>query len=303
VTVREALAAAERRLGAAGCETAWLDARVLLSHATGWSETRIVAEGRDSLSPEAEAAFEEALGRRERREPVAYVTGRKEFRSLDFAVDARVLVPRPETELLVESALELLRKRAAERDRDLVVVDVGTGSGAIAVSIAHALAEAKLRASVRLVALDRSGEALTVAVENARRLLAPPRSVRFLRSDLTSALRGASVDLVAANPPYVAPAELATAPPELAYEPRLALDGRGVDGLAVVEHLLADSRRVLRPGGRILCEIGSTQGETALRRAESSGFESAKLLRDLSGVARVLVAEVPGASGEEVRRP
>jgi len=296
VTVREALAAAERRLGAAGCETAWLDARVLLSHATGWSETRIVAEGRDSLSPEAEAAFEEALGRRERREPVAYVTGRKEFRSLDFAVDARVLVPRPETELLVESALELLRKRAAERD-------VGTGSGAIAVSIAHALAEAKLRASVRLVALDRSGEALTVAVENARRLLAPPRSVRFLRSDLTSALRGASVDLVAANPPYVAPAELATAPPELAYEPRLALDGRGVDGLAVVEHLLADSRRVLRPGGRILCEIGSTQGETALRRAESSGFESAKLLRDLSGVARVLVAEVPGASGEEVRRP
>jgi release factor glutamine methyltransferase len=255
----------------------------------------LIAEDRDPLAPSEESAYEAALVRRARREPVAYITGAKEFFSLTFAVDARVLVPRPETETLVEAAVAFLRERLAAGGTP-VVLDVGTGSGAIAVAIAHAVAAYEPASAMRLVALDCSGEALALARDNARRLLVRPPALGFFRGDLTHAVRAESADLVAANPPYLAAAEIAGGAPELAWEPRTALDGGSTDGLGVVRELLADARRVLRAGGRILCEIGAAQAERAVELAERSGFVSARVLRDLAGAARVLVAEVPAGS-------
>lgn len=284
MTLRDALIAAERRLAAAGCETPGLDARVLLGHVTGHSEAGLIAHDRDPLG-EAEEAYEALLRRREQREPVAYLTGEKEFYSLSFAVGPEVLVPRPETELLVDQALEYLAAREEARS----VVDVGTGSGAIALSLRH---ELRGHGDLSILALDCSEEALGVARENARRLLGESTGVesglRFAAGDLTRALDSDSVDLVVSNPPYLTRAELEEAPPELAFEPRGALDGGADDGLGLVRELVADAARVLRPGGRLLCEIGHEQGKVATEIAEGLGFARVQVLRDLGGRARVL---------------
>ncbi|MDG2306200.1 MAG: peptide chain release factor N(5)-glutamine methyltransferase [Candidatus Binatia bacterium] len=289
--MREALAAAERRLEAAGSETPELDARVLLGHVSGRNDAGLLAHDRDPLGP-FEEAFEALLRRREGGEPVAYLTGHKEFFSLSFEVGPDVLVPRPETELLVEEGVAFV----VARGENCRVVDVGTGSGAIAVSLAYELSSCGGPAGCStIVAVDRSGEALAVARRNAERLLPVATNVEpalsFTRGDLSRGLAADSVDLVVSNPPYLTPDELRGARRELGFEPRMALDGGSGDGLGVVRELIADSGRVLRAGGRLLCEIGAGQGIRATEIAQGLGFVEVRVLRDLAGRPRVLRAD------------
>lgn len=293
-TVGAAVADAARRLAEGGCETPRLDAEVLMAAALGCGRALVLAGARDPLPGPAAERFAALVGRRMRREPVAYLVGEREFWSLDLGVDPRVLVPRPETELLVEAALAEIAARGAAGGaaEPFAAVDVGTGSGAIALAIA---ATAPARQRGRVIALDRSAAALAVARGNLARHRGALRwPVWLLRGDLLGALRPASVDLVVANPPYLSRAELAAAPPELAWEPREALEAEGDDGLGTVRALAVEAAVVLRPGGLLACEIGAGQGEGALRAARAAGLADPAVRPDLAGRSRALVARRPG---------
>lgn len=287
-TVSDALSAAAERLAAVGVDSPRLDAEVLLAAALGGSRATVIARGPTPISSDEAWRFGRLVARRARREPVAYILGEKEFFSLPLLVDRRVLIPRPETEAVVEAALGEI-ERAAPDGPPLVVVDVGTGSGAIAVALAHELARRPRRRAVRVVALDRSRAALEVAAANVRRH-APPGSVLLLCGDLTSALAAAAVDLVVTNPPYLSDDDLAQISPEVRSEPVAALRGGDKDGCGVLRELLRDAARVVRPGGAVVSEIGCTQGERAAGIVRGFGFREVGVLPDLAGRDRVLVA-------------
>jgi release factor glutamine methyltransferase len=284
LTVRETLAAAAARFRRAGVDSPELDAEVLLGHVMGRGRAGIVARRPDPIDRKHAATFEELVSRRERREPVSHLLGRREFRSLEFLVNPHVLAPRPETELLVEAALSRIDAGARH------IVDVGTGSGAVAVSLA---AERAGVSGLRLMAVDLSAEALGMAYANAQRLLSTGVRPALFRGDLLGAIRGASLDLVVSNPPYISAAELAAAPPELGFEPEMALLGGDFDGLGVVRELAVGARRVLRPEGVLLVEIGAAQGGAAAQAAEEEGFREVVVLPDLAGRDRVLQASAP----------
>ncbi len=253
-------------------ETPRLEAEVLLAHATGLTRTVLLAHPERPLTADERTRYEDLLARRRAGVPLPYLTGRVEFFGLEFTVTPEVLIPRPETETLVERALA----RAPQ-----TVVDVGTGSGCVAVALAVRLPRA------RLYATDLSRAALRVAAENARRHGVADR-IHFLQADLASPLRG-PVDLVVSNPPYVAEEEWASLPESVReYEPRLALDG-GPGGLSVVRRLLADAARLLRPGGALLVEIGAGQGPHAVALARAT-FPKAyiRIHPDLAGRDRIL---------------
>lgn len=290
MTLREALGEAERRLAAAGCETPGLDARVLLKHVTGRTDAGLIAGSRDPLDDGERRRFEDLVARRADRVPVAYLTGHREFFSVELEVSPAVLVPRPETETLVEAALEFLRGRSGSGP--VTVVDVGTGTGAIPLALASEWEpERASGADLRLVAVDCSADALSVARRNAAR--GAPGRVALLRGDLSTALRAARVDLLLSNPPYLTPAEIAAGAPELAFEPRLALDGQSSDGLHVVRRVLQEAARVLRPRARTLVEIGAEQARAVEEFALGLGFHNVEVLRDLGGRPRVLRADRP----------
>ena len=224
------------------------------------------------------AAYRGLVQRRMAGESVAYILGRKEFWSLDLEVDARVLVPRPDTETLVEQALELL-KGMPDPGRALRVADIGTGSGALA------LALKKERPGDAVFAVDVSPEALDVARGNASRL---GLDITFLQGDLVSPLAGLGpFDLIASNPPYIPSQDIAGLPPEVRHEPRLALDG-GEDGLFVVRRLASDARNVLSPGGALAMEIGSGQAATAMEILRGTGYAGIGARRDLASIERVV---------------
>ncbi len=272
---------------------AGITATALLAHVLGLTRAQILARPEMPLSPEQAAAYEALVARAAQSEPLAYLTGQREFYGLDFEVDARVLVPRPETELLVERAL------AARPGR---VLDVGTGSGCIAVALAVNLPEAAITAS------DVSAEALAVASRNARRHQVAGR-IEFVQSDLLDAfLPSASgfplltpapilpwgsdfqppFQLICANLPYIDPAEL-RALAVSRFEPQLALDG-GPGGLVLIERLLSQAPGALAPGGMLLLEIGDSQGPAALALARAAfPAASSRLERDLAGLDRLLV--------------
>ena len=225
------------------------------------------------LSQAQSERFDGLVTRRAAGEPIAYLTGAAEFFGRGFVVDRSVLIPRPETEGIVTRALEL--SPPPQR-----ILDVGTGSGALAITLA-------LETQARVVAVDLSRAALGVAIANGRRLAA---TVRFVRGDGLAAFRDETFDLVVANPPYVDPADRATLPVEVRdHEPALALFSPG--GLAHIEPWLGAAGRVLRPGGRVLCEIGYGQGDAvrALSVVESS-LELLALHRDENGIERIVEA-------------
>jgi release factor glutamine methyltransferase len=243
--VTEALAWARERL--AGTDEADLAAKMLLAHVLECTSSELFVYPDRTLTAAQSASYQALLHRRAQHEPVAYLVGHRGFLDLDLLVDRRVLIPRPETERLVERALALARRWDRPR-----IADVGTGSGAIAVGLAVALPQA------RVYALDRSPDALAVARENAARYDVTDR-ITFLEGDLLAPLPE-PVDLIAANLPYVSEDEYAALPPGIrVYEPRVAL-AAGPDGLDAIRRLLRIARPHLAPGGAILLEIGATQG-------------------------------------------
>jgi release factor glutamine methyltransferase len=270
-TIAAALAEATARLARAGVAEARADAEVLLAFVLGTTRTDLVVAARRPLPETAAARFTGLVARRAAREPVQHLTGEREFWSLPLAVDRRVLVPRPESELVVETALRLAP--AAGR-----ILDVGTGSGAIAVALARELPAATVYAT------DREADALAVARRNAA-THAP--GVRLVRADLLAGFASAGFDLVVSNPPYVPTAEIATLAPEVRdHEPPGALDG-GHDGLDVVRALLAAAPRVLRPGGWLVLEVGSGQADAVQADDVWTVMEK---VRDHAGIERVVAA-------------
>lgn len=276
-TVGDALEAAIDALAAAGCETARLDAELLLAQATGWDRAKLTAEPDARLPVGASREFAEMVRRRVRREPVAYILGRKGFRRIELLVDRRVLIPRPETELLVELALE-----AAPTE----VLDVGTGSGAIALAVADELEDA------RVTAIDTSFNAVRVAKANTERLGLTDRVDVVLRgpSSLTGAVPDdRAFDLLLANLPYVSEDEWQDLAPEIReYEPREALVA-GQTGLEAIE-ALAEELLGLAPRPRVVAlEIGAGQAEVVSKLIEAAGYTDVEVRSDLAGHDRVVI--------------
>jgi release factor glutamine methyltransferase len=280
VTISHALRAGRQRLAPAETETPGLDAEVLLRHVLQLDRAGLFARLSDPVEPRALAAYRRLLDERAAGTPVAYLTGEREFMGLALRVTPNVLIPRPETEILVEWAVAWLRRRP-----DAVVVDVGTGSGAIALSVATSLGP-EWRG--RIIASDVSAAALAVARANRERHKLTD-SVTLVAGSLLDWLHE-PVDLILANLPYLTPAQIA-ANPQLAAEPRLALAG-GAAGLDLIRRLLADAPRVLAPAGAIALEIDPSQRDAVIALATAS-FPGAKtgVLRDLSGHARHITIE------------
>lgn len=251
-----------------------VEAELLLAHLLDCTRPHLLTHLDDALAPERAAAYQALVERRAAGEPLPYLTGRAPFFGREFAVTPAVLIPRPETELLVELALDWLAQHPRAR-----VVDVGTGSGCIAVTLARHAPEA------RLTATDIAADALAVARRNAQRHGVAER-VDFVRADLLAPLAGA--DLIVSNPPYVATGEWDALPPSVRREPCGALLA-GADGLDAVRRLLAQAASRMRPGGLLLVEIGAGQGDAAQALAQAA-FPQAKceVLRDLAGKDRVL---------------
>ena len=277
-TVREELTAAAATLRAAGIDTAPSDAEWLLAHVLGVPRLRIHLAADASLSERERARYAAAVRRRAAREPLQRIVGAEDFRGLRFHVTPDVLIPRPETEILVEWALELLPPRAAGRPR--LVVEVGTGSGCIACAIA---AE---RPDVSVVALDLSPAAAAVARDNAERL-GLRAQVTVASGDLLSPVRPRRADLVVANPPYLATSVIAGLAPEVRDgDPRLALDG-GSDGLSVIRRLVPQAAAVVRSGGALVLETGGgAQVAAVAALLEAHGFGDVARRDDLAGVTR-----------------
>jgi release factor glutamine methyltransferase len=266
-SVRDALDSAVIALTAAGCETPRLDAELLLAAALGVDRAAIVADPARALEPDAARRFQEYAARRREREPVAYILGTKGFRSIELAVDPRVLIPRPETEHVVEALLEL--------PRGARVCDVGTGSGAIALALKSE------RPDLDIVGTDASAGALDVARANAERL---GLEVEFREGDLLAGV-GGPLDAVACNPPYVEDgAELA--PDIVRYEPALALRA-GPNGLDVIRRLLPAVGATT--AHTVALEIGMGQAAAVAELIREAGFPEVGVVEDLAGIERVLV--------------
>jgi release factor glutamine methyltransferase len=272
-SARDALDGAVTAIAAAGCETPRLDAELLLCSVLGVSRERLLVDRDLVVAGEDVRALQAAVRRRAvEREPVAYILGARHFRQLELRVDRRVLVPRPESELLVEWAIEL-----APGAR---VLDVGTGSGAIALAIKHERPDLEVSAS------DVSDEALDVARANAARL---ELDVAFLRADLLDGVPD-DLDALVANLPYVAIGERAQLAPEIVrHEPPAALFS-GEDGLDAIRALSAQLARRERPAAAAL-EVGAGQAPSVAAMLRASGFETVECIRDLAGMERVVTAE------------
>jgi len=267
-----------------GIETPRLDAEVLLAHALGTTRVQLVIDAARPLAEPELARFRDLVRRRRRREPVAYIVGRREFYGRSFRVDARVLVPRPDTETLVEVALA----RTSPVALSLRALDLCTGSGCVAVTIARE------RPTSRVHATDASSEAIAVARENALRLGA--YNVSFGQGDLYEAVApDRRFDLVAANPPYVASADVEGLSADVRdFEPRAALDG-GADGLALVRRVVSGAPAVLVRGGALAVEVGEGQAAWTAALLVDRGFEDVRATKDCGRIERVVSGRWPGA--------
>ena len=275
-TLVRAWTSARDRLKAAGVDTPVIDARLLVEAAAGATRADLLSDPHRILSGEQSTMLDDYLQRRERREPVAHILGRKGFWSIMLNVGPQVLTPRPETEQVVSAALEAIELHAPAR-----LLDLGVGSGAILLAV---LAE---RPAAKGLGVDISEEALAVARENASNL-GLAAQVALLRGDWTSGLEDAGFDVVVSNPPYVPTGEIETLEPEVRqYEPRAALDG-GPDGLSAYRVLAPEILRVLKPGGRFVVEVGRDQGAAVRSLFEAAGATEVRLSQDLGGRERIV---------------
>ena len=275
MTVREALAQVAERLAAAGCETPRVDAELLLAHVLGTTRSGVLAEGERLLDGAEGAELDTLVGRRSAREPLAYVLGEWGFRGLVLDVDARVLVPRPETEIVVERCLALLAGVAVPR-----VLDVGTGSGAIALAIADE------HPGAHVTGVDVSRDALEVARANARRT---GLAVEMLEHDLFAGLPEGPWTLVVANPPYVRAGDLDGLRAEVRdWEPRVALHAEGA-----TEAVARGAAAVLEPGGALVLEVADGDAERVAGLLGELGYEDVAVTHDLAGRERVVEGQRP----------
>lgn len=279
-TIGAALAEAARRLEAAGVSNARREAGWMLAHLMGCSAGALRLRAQEDLPPDVAEGFRALVERRTRREPLQYILGTEEFLGLTFRVTPAVLIPRPETEVLVEEAVRRLRGRGPVR-----VADIGTGSGAIAVALAHRLPGATV------VATDISPEALAVAGENAA---ANGVSVEFRQGDLLAPLAGEQFDAILSNPPYIGEAELEGLMPEVRdWEPRVALTP-GEDGLEVHRRLAFGAPALLRPGGFLAVEVGIGQAGQVADLFARAGLVGITRHLDPGGIERVVIGSVAG---------
>jgi release factor glutamine methyltransferase len=317
-TLRDLVLGARERLTAAGIDAneAAMDAAMLARHVLEWDLARFIAHETEGPPERFPAAFESVVERREQREPMSAITGRREFWALEFEVCPDVLTPRPETEIIVEEAtacLAGLRPDTVARFPSVgwdlppppgygghaeapganaggpavrpLIVDVGTGSGCLAVCLAREFPGA------RVIATDVSPEALAIAARNARRHGVADR-VEFRQTHLLAGVGGPAA-LIVSNPPYIPSGDIAGLPPEVrAWEPRRALDG-GPDGLAVVRDLLAAAPSVLAPGGWLIMEFGYGQQQRVEALVRASPLELVRIANDLQQIPRTLVARMP----------
>jgi len=270
-----------RYLSGKNCETPRLDAEVLLSHALGCKRIELYTRHEEEPSEEQRARFKELVQQRLKGCPVAYLVGRKEFFSLEFEVNRDVLIPRPDTETVVDECLRLAKDMPAP-----AILDIGTGSGCLAV------AAAKYHKPAQVTAVDLSAAALAVAARNAAKYGVAER-IRFLEGDLYGPLpAGERFDFILSNPPYIAHGDLTNLPVGVRdFEPLTALDG-GPDGYAVFDRLIAGALDRLKPAGYLIVEIGSAQEGPARQRIEALGaFDLGKTIFDGSGHPRVLRAK------------
>ena len=283
MTLREALTRATRQLDASPdlCAGAARDAALLLRHALGISHAAQLADPKRRLTPAQQAAFDALVQRRLANEPIQYITGEQEFYGLALRVTPAVLIPRPETEQLVEAVLAEL-----DPTQPLRILDVGTGSGAIAIALAHHLPRA------HVTAVDLSAAALEVAASNAARHGLTNR-IRFVQSDLLDALPPGELpfDFIVSNPPYVPTADRAALHPQVRdHEPAAALFA-GPDGLNVYRRLIPQARTALRPNGILALEIG--QGQREAVAALLAGWNELRFLDDLQQIPRIVLARRP----------
>ena len=298
-TVRQLLDVGVARLRESGSESARLDSELLLAFAIDTDRTGVIAHTDAPVGDGAAARFEAALDRRAGGEPVAYIRGVKEFHGLAFGVDPRALIPRPETERLVELAeMEIVRRLvAAPRPAGsppLRVIDVGVGTGAVAVTLAVLLRRRKMAAEVDIDATDVSEDALQLARENAVAHAVGDR-ITFTNTDLLPAGDARQWDMVLANLPYVRSDAVPNLPKAASFEPVLALDG-GADGLRLIDRLLGLLPEALGPDGAALLEIGGDQAVAmgALAAERLPGW-SCDVELDLGGLPRVAILRRPGA--------
>jgi release factor glutamine methyltransferase len=283
-TVLDALTWTAQAFRERGIPSPRLEAELLLGRATGLERVQLYTMYDRPLTPEERETFRALIKRRAAGEPTQYILARQEFWSLELAVTSDVLIPRGDTEVLVEEVLDHVRRAGRAQVR---IVDVGTGSGAIAIALAHDLPDATV------LAIDKSAKALEVARSNAERHALSER-IAFVCGDLLAALstRPASVDVVVSNPPYIPTEQIPTLMPEVAaHEPMMALDG-GPDGLALIRPLIAQAGAALRPGGLLALEVGDGEQARAVQGllAATGEWGSSRIRKDYKGLDRVVLA-------------
>ena len=278
MTYKEAANLAEQQLDHAGIEQARQESRFLLEAVSGMTMTQFLLHQTDEMPADLTEKYRELTEKRCKRIPLQHLTGEQEFMGLRFLVNEDVLIPRQDTEILVEEALSDLRSRSEEETK-LRVLDLCTGSGCIAISLALMMPELSVSAS------DLSERALAVAKENAAFHQAP---VRFYQGDLFAPLAGQTFDLIVSNPPYIPTEVIGTLMPEVRdHEPAMALDGKG-DGLYFYRRIITESRQYLNPGGGLMFEIGCDQAWDVGELMRQHGFWGIRVIRDYAGLDRVV---------------
>jgi release factor glutamine methyltransferase len=281
-TIDALLAWARQVLDQTGIENAAQESRWLVGHALGLEPHQLVSQAEQPVPPEQRTQAESLVARRAAREPLQYILGTQEFCGLEFFVSPAVLIPRPETEVLLQEAL-----RAVDLNKNSVLVDVGTGSGCVAVTLATIVQQA------RILAVDRSPEALAAAKANAERQTVADR-IEFIEGDLLSPLRDrglkGQVDVIVSNPPYIAESDWAGLQPEIRdFEPRSALVS-GPTGTEFHDRLLRESKEYLVPGGSLVMEIGQGQRPAIQKMAEQlGGYTPIETAKDGAGIERIVI--------------
>lgn len=277
--IHDLLDKASQKLAQSGIDTPRLEAEVLLAHATQSSRTALIAHPEAAPAEEQTARFLEWIELRARRMPLAYIIGSRGFYGLDFEVTPAVLIPRPETEVLVETTIRLLG------DEPCVIADLGVGSGAIAVSLAVSLPDAHLYCT------DTSREALDIARRNADKHGVGER-IHLREGNLLEPLDGLSFDAIVSNPPYIRSGEIDLLQPEIAlYEPRGALDG-GRDGLDLFRRIVPESPGYLKLEGLLLVEVGMKQSAEVCALFRENGYLDVQVMNDYAGIERVVVGRL-----------